>query len=62
MTKIKKCLEVVHNRTFKILSKNYKVYCVTCNRRVGIFNAYCGPCRRVGTLRNWKKFRKTQYK
>ena len=50
-----------HNREYKIMQKNYNVYCVICNRRAGIFHAYCGP-RSYKKNRNWKSYRKTQWK
>jgi hypothetical protein len=49
------------NRVYKILQKNFKVYCTICNRGAGIFDAYCGPGSDK-KQKNWKRFRKTQYK
>ena len=51
-----------HNREYKIEQKNYKTYCFICNRRAGIFNAYCGPFRNQKKNRSWKSYRKTQWK
>jgi hypothetical protein len=52
---------IVNNKQYKVVQKNYKVYCVTCNRRAGRFDAYCGPLS-YKKNRNWKQYRKTQYK
>ena len=51
-----------NNREYNILMKSEMNYCYICNRRVGIFNAYCGPNPKEKGIRNWKKYRKFQYK
>lgn len=58
---MKKLKKVTTNREYNILLKNYKVYCIICNRRAGVFNAYCGP-KSNKKQKNWKKFRKTKWK
>lgn len=48
------------NKEYNIALKNYKCYCMICNRRAGMFNAYCGPQNKK-ISKNWKQYRKTQY-
>ena len=50
-----------NRREYTILEKSWKVYCTICNKRAGMFDAYCGP-RSNKQLKNWKQFRKTKYK
>jgi hypothetical protein len=57
---IQKLKKAYNSREHKIYLKGYKPYCVICNRRAGIFHAYCGPLSNK-RKRNWKKFRKNQY-
>lgn len=59
--KTKKSRLAQTNKEYKVFIKSYKVYCILCNRRAGIFNAYCGPTFNK-ILKNWKRYRKTQYK
>jgi len=58
----KKRLNESHNsREYNILLKGSEVYCPICNRRAGVFNAYCGP-KSEKVFKNWKQFRKTKWK
>ena len=58
---IQKLKDAKSNREYNIIRKNYKCYCITCNRRAGIFDAYCGP-RSNKTQKSWKLFRTHQWK
>lgn len=49
------------NCEYNITQKNYKCYCVLCNRNSGIFNAYCGAYN-IKRKKNWKSYRKFQWK
>ena len=40
---MKKLKKAETNKEYKVYLKNYKCYCIICNKRAGIFNAYCGP-------------------
>lgn len=63
MKNSKKCKDAVTNREYKIAFKGYKVYCPTCNKRCGIFNAYCGPrSNSYRRTRSWKEHRHHQWK
>lgn len=53
--------KVCNNREYNILLKNYKYYCHICNKRAGIFNAYCGPHSKKQN-KSWKQNKlKKQY-
>ena len=62
--KTKKTKSAMTSREYKIAFKNCDVFCVICNRKVGIFDAYCGPSQDnlYKKPRNWKSYRRTQYK
>ena len=56
-----KLKSIIYNREYKIIQKNYKTYCIICNRRCGRYNCYCGPLSNKKN-RSWKQYRKKQYK
>ena len=57
----KKIKLVCNNRQYCIIMKSYDVYCQVCNKRCGIFDAFCGnPSLKKN--RNWKTYRKNQWK
>jgi hypothetical protein len=59
--KTKKSRLAQTNKEYTVSIKGYKVYCVICNRRAGVFNASC--IRNTNkVLKNWKRYRKTQWK
>ena len=58
---IAKLKNISNNREYNIVRKNYKCYCIVCNRRAGIFHAYCGPLSEK-KIKTWKSFRKTKWK
>lgn len=63
MKRSKKCKLATTNREYNIALKGWKPYCLICNRRCGIFDAYCGPrSNKWKKIRNWKKYRKHQWK
>jgi hypothetical protein len=47
------------NKEYNITRKNYKCYCIVCNRRAGTFHAYCGP-QSNKAQKSWKLFRQQQ--
>jgi hypothetical protein len=59
--KTKKSRLARSNKEYKVSIKGYKVYCIICSRRAGVFDA---PCIRVSNkvFKNWKKYRNTQWK
>jgi len=59
--KVKKLKNSSCSREYTIRMKGYKVYCTVCNRRAGVFNAYCGKESKKQN-RNWKNYRKTKWK
>lgn len=58
---MKKLKKAETNKEYNVYLKNYKCYCVICNKRAGIFNAYCGPQSKKQN-KNWKQYRKTKWK
>jgi hypothetical protein len=63
MKNSKKCKRALTNREYKIYLKSYKVYCPTCNKRCGVFDAYCGPkSNSYKKSKNWKEYRQYQWK
>jgi hypothetical protein len=60
MKRSKKCKLATTNKEYKIALKSWKVYCIICNKRLGVFDAYCGPISNKKN-KNWKKYRKHQW-
>lgn len=45
------------NKEYNVALKNYKCYCTICNKRAGIYNAYCGPVNKKQN-KSWKQNKK----
>ena len=58
---MKKLKKAETNKEYNEALKNYKCYCIICNRRAGVYNAYCGPGNKKKN-KNWKQYRKTKWK
>ncbi len=58
----RKLLKANNSREYNIILKSTDVYCPICNKRYGVFDAYCGGSYNEKIQKNWKLFRKTQYK
>jgi hypothetical protein len=58
---MKKLKRAETNKEYNHALKNYKCYCMICNKRAGIYNAYCGP-KSEKKNKNWKQYRKTKWK
>ena len=50
-----------NNREYNILMKNFNAYCPICNRRCGVFDAYCGPISNKKS-KNGKEYINTQWR
>lgn len=60
----KKTKDAYNSREFMIAVKSAEVYCTICSKRAGRWDAYCGPRSSTSWRRdrNWKSYRKTQYR
>ena len=56
-----KLKNAITNREYVVALKTSTAYCIICNRRAGIFHAYCGPISNK-RIKTWKNFRKTKWK
>lgn len=57
MRKFKELRETNHSRVYKMIERSFVLGCPICGPNTG-----CNSNNKNYTLKNWKKFRKTQWK